>query len=428
MSLEHGKPINIGLIGFGNIGTGVVQYFQEGRGKPLNLHLLRVAVSDLSKPRTVAFSGLTDNPANIFNDPAIGIVVELMGGVDLARRYTLDAINQGKSVVSANKALYALHMKELFDAARLKKVNLGLEASVAGGIQILNTLQKLRGEKVYRIMGILNGTTNYILTRMEEGLDFDTALQQAQKRGFAEANHSLDTGGFDARDKLAVLASLVLNTQIDVEKIPVSGITGLTPIDIGYAREHGQVIKLLAIANIANHAVELRVAPALIKNTHPLAAARDEFNMIYLEGELAGPQTLYGRGAGVKPTTSAIISDILRIAENIRRDTPDQLPSLDSEIAYEDPSGVRQRGYVRVNLIDRPGSIHAVSRIIYRRGLNMKNSIQREESGFFQNGDQIMPDIITLDPAPRRVIDSALQGMKRSPRVYGKPFFLSFEE
>lgn len=426
MRYNHERAVGVGLIGFGTVGTGVVRYFQEGRGEEFNVCLRRICVADLSKPRAVQFSPLTDKPSEIFEDPKIDIVVELMGGIEPAKTYILDAMDKGNNVVTANKAVLSRHAKELFDAARSRQVNLGFEASVGGGIQILSTLHRLKGERKDRIIAIANGTTNYILTKMtEEGSDFEPALKGAQEAGFAEANHILDTGGFDPRDKLAVLTSLAWNTQVDVEKIPCRGILEITASDIAAARDLGYTIKLLAIANRDGGIADLRVTPALIRNNHPFAVARNEYNIIYTEGELAGPQMHYGKGAGEGPTASAVISDILDQAENIRNGIFRKLPQLDKEIKYADPEEVRQKGYIRVGLIDEPGSLHAVTGILARRGLNLKNSIQREESVEVIEGHEIMQDVITFNPpAPTRDIDSALKGLKRSSRVSGNPVFL----
>lgn len=426
----NSRPINVGLIGFGTVGTGVVRYFNEGNADRFGVNLTRVAVHDPSKRRSVQFSSLTANAADIIDDPDIDIVVELMGGVGRAKDYMFDAINLGKSVVTANKAVMSRHMKELFDVARLHSVDLAFEAAVGGGIPIIETFNRYRGDRINRVMAIINGTTNYILTKMEDGADFDPALADAQEKGFAEKpNHTLDTGGFDSRDKLAVLASLAFNAQVNVEDIPCRGITDITSVDIDFAREHGYAIKLLAIAQRhSDGKVELRVNPALIKREHPLASIRDEFNALYVESRWAGPQTFTGRGAGADPTAIAVVSDILHVAENIRKGTSDELPALDSKVKYADPDDIRRKGYMKVNLKDVPGSLHAVTGILFRHRLNLKNSIQRE--GFAQsvNGHQYIPDIITFDPAPQRVIEAALKEMKRSKSVYGTPFFLSFEE
>lgn len=426
----NSRPINVGLIGFGTVGTGVVRYFNEGNADRFGVNLTRVAVRDSSKTRSVQFSSLTTNAADIINDPDIDIVVELMGGVGRAKDYMFDAINLGKSVVTANKAVMSRHMKELFDVARSQSVDLAFEAAVGGGIPIIETFNRYQGDRINRVMAIINGTTNYILTRMEEGADFDPALADAQEKGFAEKpNHILDTGGFDSRDKLAVLASLAFNTQVNVEDIPCRGIADITSVDIDFAREYGYAIRLLAIAQRYDDGkVELRVNPALIKREHPLASIRDEFNALYVESRWAGPQTFTGRGAGADPTAIAVISDILHVAENIRKGTSDELPTLDSKVKYVDPGDIRRKGYMRVNLKDVPGSLHAVTGILYKHRLNLKNSIQRESFAQSVNGHQYIPDIITVDPAPQRVIEAALKEIRRSKSVYGTPFFLSFEE
>lgn len=429
------QPINIGVIGFGNVGRGVVHYFQDGRGEPFNIHLKRVAVKDPTKTRDSSFETITGEAMDIFRDPDINIVVELIGGLNPARQYIEEAMSQGQNVVTANKAVMARFAGDLFETARDKGVDLKFEASVGGGIPIINILDRFRGEKIERVMGVLNGTTNFILTRMEEGLDFESALRIAQERGFAEADHILDTGGFDTRDKLALLATLIFNAQVDPETVDCRGITDITPIDIDFARKYeaedggpGYAIKLLAVANRKNGSVELRVNPALIRRDHPLAAVRDEVNAIYIEGELAGPQVFSGRGAGTNPTSSAVISDILKVARNIRTGIPDELPSLDSSVAYVEPNDMEQKGYIRVDLEHKSGSLLAVSRIFARHGLSILDSEQRSKYAYEEKGGKFIPDIITLEPASMRVIEAALKDLGKSRRVHGKPFFLSIEE
>lgn len=292
--MKSKKQVNIGLIGFGNIGKGVVKYFQEGRGKPFNIHLKRIAVRDIKKSREIKVD-LTDKVDDIFNDPEIDIVVELIGGLDPAKQYIIKSIEKGKSVVTANKAVMARFTKELFTKSRENSVDLAFEAAVGGGIPIINTLNRYKGEKIERVLGVLNGTTNFVLTQMEQGLDFNSAIKIAQEKGFAEANHILDTGGFDTRDKLSLIASIIFNAQVDPEKISTRGITDITPVDIDFANKYGveeggpgYAIKLLAVAERINGSVELRVNPALILKNHPLASVRDEVNAVYVEGELAG--------------------------------------------------------------------------------------------------------------------------------------------
>ena len=431
---KNKKQVNVALIGFGNIGKGVVKYFQEGRGKAFNIHLKRVAVRDVSKQRPLKVD-LTDKIDDLINDPEIDIVVELIGGLDPAKQYIVKALEKGKSVVTANKAVMARFSKELFDKAQQNSVDLAFEASVGGGIPIINTLNRYQGEKIEKVLGVLNGTTNFILTQMEQGLDFETAVRIAQEKGFAEADHILDTGGFDTRDKLALIASLIFNAQVNPEKISTRGITDITPVDIDFADKYkvaeggrGYAIKLLAIAERKNGDVVLRVDPALINRDHPLASVRDEVNAVYVEGELAGPQTFSGRGAGTNPTSSAVVSDIIRLATNIQRGVVDELPKLNSKVTYLQPDKMKQKGYIRVNLKHEPGSLYAVSGIFAKHGLNVEDSIQRGEYGYEVGGEHFIPDIITVDPAPVRVIDKVLAELGKSDRVDGDPLFMSIEE
>ncbi len=428
------KQVNVGLIGFGNIGKGVVRYFQEGHGKNFNIHLKRIAVRDLTKQREIDVE-LTDKVDDIFNDPEIDIVVELIGGLDPAKQYIIKSIEKGKSVVTANKAVMSRFTKELFDVARENNVDLAFEAAVGGGIPIINTLNRYKGEKIERVLGVLNGTTNFVLTQMEQGLDFNTAIKIAQEKGFAEADHILDTGGFDTRDKLALIASLIFNSQVDPEKIQTHGITEITPVDIDFADKYkvaeggrGYAIKLLAIAERRDGDVELSVGPALISRDHPLASIRDEVNAVYVEGELAGPQTFSGKGAGTNPTSSAVVSDILRLANNMQRGVVDELPDLNSKVSYIKHEKMEQKGYIRVNLKHQPGSLYAVTGILSQHGLNIDDSIQRGDYGYDIGKVRFVPDIITLEPAPVKVIEKVLAELSKSDRVDGDPLFMNIEE
>lgn len=435
MTQQNKSEIHVGLIGVGNVGRGVARYFHEGRGEPYNVKLSKVAVSDLKKSREFDLPGITDKAEEIINDPNIHIVVEVIGGTDKAKDFVFQALENGKSVVTANKALMARYAKDVFDKAREKSIDVGFEASVGGGIQIISTLRRLQGERIEKIMGILNGTTNYILTQMEEGMDFDEALKIAQKEGFAEANHILDTGGFDTRDKLALLASLIFNTHVDPETIQCNGITGITQVDIDFAKKYeveeggrGYTIKLLGIANQNNGKVELSVRPVLLSLDHQLASIRNQFNAVYIEGEWAGPQMFTGKGAGTDPTASAVISDILRIARNIQNGTTDDLPTLDAKVDFVNPDEVKHKGYIRANLRHMPGSLAEVASILSRHGLNISDSVQRKRFESNVKGETFMPDIITVEAASGKVIDTALKELKDSQRIHGDPFFLSFEE
>lgn len=438
------KRINIGLIGLGNVGSGVAKYFSEGNGNQFNVNLKSIAVANPKKKRELGFKlpELTGNPNEIISDPEIDIVVELIGGINPAKNIIVNSIKKGKSVVSANKAVIAKYSKGIFETSLKNKVDFAFEASVGGGIPIIETLSAYRGERINKVMGILNGTTNYILTQMDNGMDFEQALKIAQEKGFAEANHVLDTGGFDARDKLAIISSLIFNTPIQPEQINCEGILGVTSIDIDFAKKFGKdeggrgfTIKLLAKAvrnstgsNSNNGSIELSVSPVLISRDHPLASVRDEFNALYIEGELAGPQLFSGKGAGTNPTTSAVIRDIIRVAHNIQNGVTDKLPNLNSRVKLTNPKNISQKGYLRLNLMHKPGSLAQVASIIAKSGLNIEDSIQRKRFKEIQRGQTFIPDIITFEKAERKTIDSVLRKLEKSGRVINKPFFLGFED
>lgn len=426
-------PVNVGLIGLGTVGGGVVELFQAGKLPEENIHLKSVAVRKLTPERQMQVGvevKLTNDPLEIVNDPNIDVVVEVMGGVSDAPEYMLTAMRNGKSVVTANKAAVAKHGSELFRTAGDESVDFAFDASVAGGIPILYILDRYRAEDVETVRGIINGTTNFILTKMEKGESFDEAVTEAQDKGYAEKpDHSLDTDGYDARDKLAIVSSLIYNAQIDPEKIRVHGIKKITTIDIEFAEEYGYAIKHLATAERKNGFVDLRVNPVLLPKTHPLASVRGVKNAVYLEGSFAGEQMITGDGAGSRPTASSVFGDIRRVARNKQREVIDDLPRLDSEVDYLPAEQVKSKGYIRVNLVDHPGSVHEVTGHIAEHGLNIKNSIQREKHKYsLEDKTRVIPYIITLESASQSEIDAALADLANSERVDGEPFFMSIEE
>jgi homoserine dehydrogenase len=420
------RQINIGMIGMGTVGTGVAKHLEK-IGDQHNILLKKVAVADISKPRSVNVQ-LTDNPREILNDPNIDIVVEVMGGKSPAKDYILEAIDKRKSVVTANKAALAGNMVELFSAASLNNVDLAFEASVGGSIPIINRLQRLRGENIDKIMGILNGTTNFMLTQMEGGKTYKKALLEAQKSGFAEADPTLDVNGSDVRDKIAILSSIIFNTQVLPENIPTRGITEITPADHAFAEQLGHKIKLVAVAKREESGeIDIHVNPALIKNSHKLAAIQNEMNAVYLEPELAGGQILSGKGAGSEPTASAVISDIIDLADNIRKNSRNSLPTLDEKVVFANPASVEQQGYIRIELKHIPRSFSIVSGILADYGLNLNDSVQMKKNARQTKHGLIIPDMNTLESAPRGALEAALKAAAKSDRVYGKPVFIPFE-
>ena len=317
--------IQIGVLGFGTVGTGVVRILKQNAEDiqtrtQCEIHIKAILARDLKKEREVSGDFLvTDQPSDILQDPEIDIIVEVMGGIEPARTYILEALKYGKHVVTANKDLIALHGHELLDAANEAGKDLYFEASVGAGIPIIAALKdSLSANRITEVLGIINGTTNYILTAMaEQGREYSEVLAEAQRLGYAESDPSADVDGLDAARKLAILSSIAFNSRVALKDVFVEGISKITREDLAYAAELGCTIKLLAIAKHREESIEVRVHPAILPLTHPLASVSGVYNAIYVMGDVVGETMFYGRGAGSLPTGSAIVSDIMRIARNI---------------------------------------------------------------------------------------------------------------
>ena len=360
------------MLGCGVVGSQVARLLGQDSGDfaaraGAKLVLKKVAVRDLKIEREhVEASLLTSDAQALVNDPAINIVIEVMGGINPARELLLKAIKSGKSVITANKALLAKHGAELFEAADKNGVDLYYEAAVGGAIPILRPLREsIVGDHVHRVMGIVNGTTNYILTKMdEEGSDFASALKEAQRLGFAEADPSADVEGLDAAAKAAILAGLAFHTRITIDQVSAEGITKISARDIQVAREINHVIKLLAIAELTQKSeVSVRVQPTLLPRQHPLAAVRNAFNAIFVEAESAGELMFYGRGAGGAPTASAVLGDLIAIARNMTGGGSGHGESDYAELKPADQGSVLTRYLIRLDVNDRPGVLAAVAQI-----------------------------------------------------------------
>ncbi len=357
--------IGVGMLGMGTVGGGVAAILASGSLGPggkrgLDLQLKKVLVRDPALPRKVNLSPemFTTRAADILEDPAIGIVIELIGGIEPARSYILEALRRGKHVVTANKDLLATCGEELFRVAHEQGRNVFYEASVGGGIPLLHPLRHcLVANRIERILGIVNGTTNYILTRMaQEGMNFQEALEQAQLSGFAEADPANDIEGRDAAYKLAILAGMAFHSRVDSGDILVEGIKDITPDDICYARELGYVIKLLAVGEDLDEGLALRVHPALVPETHPLAAVLYEFNAVFMVGDSVGEVMFYGRGAGALPTASAVLADASEAAAAIRLKCEIPVTEVDYQEKPVIPAeSLTSRFYLRLRAIDRPG-------------------------------------------------------------------------
>ncbi|MBI2923352.1 MAG: homoserine dehydrogenase [Planctomycetes bacterium] len=382
--------VTLGLIGLGTVGTGVVRLLRENgdlieKKTGIRFRLKRIADRGIREFREFALDGyeLSESADAVLDDPEIEIAIELIGGYEPARTYLLQAIERGKHVVTANKALLARFGGEIFALADQVGVEVGFEGSVAGTVPIIRVLQDgLAANRIEKVAGIVNGTTNYILTKMtEEGLDYEPALAQATAAGFAEADPTLDVDGEDAAHKLAILATLAFGVRPEAKDIHVEGIRGLGQEDIRFARESGYVLKLLAIGRKTNGHVELRVHPALVPKTHPLASVRNEFNAVFVRGDASRETMYYGRGAGQMPTASAVLSDIIEIAERSLHDCrrPECRAAVRarkrslywSSDRFRPVDGIRSRYYLRFPIVDAPGAIGTLTTILGRHGVSI---------------------------------------------------------
>ncbi|MFA7692861.1 MAG: homoserine dehydrogenase [Candidatus Hydrogenedentales bacterium] len=380
--------IGIGVIGAGTVGGGVIEILtsntkiiEDKTGARLRLRHVSELRQDLLKDLSLDGVTVSNDAAALIQDPHVQVVCELIGGMKPAKEFILSALNAGKNVVTANKMLLAQCGPELAEAAAKNKVQLRFEAAVAGAVPIIKALREgLAANHIHAIHGILNGTCNYILSRMTyEGLEFDETLQQAIEKGFAETPPDLDIEGHDTAHKCQILASLAYSTPIQLEDISVEGITKITHLDVAYAREMGYIIKLLAVIRKTDGEVEARVHPTLIPESHLLAAVRNEFNGIYVESDCADATLYYGRGAGRLPTASAVVADIVDIAMHKECGT---LPSF----VYSHDTPIRDIGlmegayYLRLTTEDHPGVLGQVCTILGRHGVSIASCIQKSQS------------------------------------------------
>lgn len=384
------REIGVGLLGFGTVGAGVVRGLQDNgdliaHRLGLRLVLRKVADLDIESDRGVNIdpSLLTTDAESVINDPSVDVVVELIGGVKIAKDLILKALELGKPVVTANKALLAEYGDEVFAAAERTNTDLLYEASVAGGIPIIRSLREgLIANHIETMYGILNGTCNYILTRMEhEGLAFDDVLQQAQEAGYAEADPTLDIDGHDTAHKAVILAALAYGFPVSLSDIHVEGIRNLDPQEISYARELGYRIKLLAIIKHADEDVEVRIHPTLIPIAHTLAAVGDAYNAILVKGDVTGDTLYYGKGAGSAPTASAVISDLADVARNLASESERRVPAFVAHGHYGKLRPMGQsvlRYYIRLMLDDQPGVLGRVAEALGRHGVSIASMIQKE--------------------------------------------------
>jgi homoserine dehydrogenase len=385
------RTVRVGLIGLGTVGSGVVEILHRHRDDfrrraGVDIELAKFADRD---PARFASLGLpaeqcvTDAQA-VIDDPSLDVVIELIGGTGVAHEVVLAALGAGKSVVTANKALLASHGEEVMNAAEANGVDILFEASVGGGIPIIGPLKhSLTSNEIHTVMGIVNGTTNYMLTRMaEDGLDYDTALKEAQAKGFAEADPTADVDGLDAAAKIAILSSIAFNSRVVMKQVPAEGIRTLSPDDIQYASEMGYVIKLLAIARRTPQGADVRVHPTMIPSSHPLASVNGVDNAIYVVGDAVGATMFFGPGAGSLPAASAVVGDLIEEARRIQTGCAPLVGCTCTEhLDVRDISSLETEYYVRLSVADKTGVLAAIATVFGEHGVSISSVIQKRAEG-----------------------------------------------
>lgn len=419
--MQQPRSVAIGLLGLGTVGTGVYRLIEE-RADTIAAQLgvrpwvKRILVRDPSKPRLgVDSTRFAECFEDIISDPEIKLVVEVIGGRDPALRYARETMASGKHLVLANKELLATHGEQLYKDARKHGVDLLFEAAVAGGIPIIRAMQEsLCGDRVMRIQGIINGTTNYIITRMtQDGMHFSRALQDAQLKGYAEADPSSDIDGLDATYKLAVLSSIAFHAQVRVQDISREGIRGLHPQDIEYARDLGFAVKLLAEGDDRDGGLELSVMPAMIPLSHPLASVSDAFNAVLVQGEWSGELMFYGQGAGQRPTASAVMADVVRVLRDIEAGHVTDAPGRHRvRRAVRKLDDRTSRFYLRLQVLDEPGVLASVALILAREQISLQSVIQKGRSG-----DDVVEVVFLTHAALEASMRRALTKLRLMPAV-----------
>jgi len=413
------KPVKIGLLGLGTVGGGTVKVLTRNaseitRRAGREIHIGVAAARDVKRPRICDTTGirLTTDPFEIVNDPEIQIVVELIGGESPSKELILKALENGKHVVTANKALIALHGNEIFAKASEKGVMVAFEAAVAGGIPIIKALREgLAGNRVEWLAGIINGTCNFILTEMrDKGRDFEDVLKEAQALGYAEADPTFDVEGIDAAHKLTILASIAFGIPLQFSKVYIEGISGITQTDVAYAEALGYRIKHLGIARRTPLGIELRVHPTLIPERRLIANVDGVMNAIVVKGDAVGPTLYYGAGAGAEPTASSVVADIVDVVRTLTSDPENRVPHLAfqpeaiSDIPILPIAAVETAYYLRLSAEDKPGVLADVTRILANHSISIEAIIQKEPLA----GESYLPIILLTHKVLERELDAAI--------------------
>ncbi|NQF17192.1 homoserine dehydrogenase [Brevibacillus sp. HB1.3] len=386
------QSIKLGLMGFGTVGTGVVriiQAHQEDLQKQtgLSIEISRILVQDAEKSRNISSmeGTLTTDPASLLDDPEIEVIVEVIGGIHPAKEYILGALERGKHVVTANKDLMALHGAEILEKAQEKGCDVFYEASVAGGIPILRALvEGFSSDRIAKMMGIVNGTTNYIMTKMsQEGAEYSEVLKEAQALGYAEQDPTSDVEGFDAARKMAILATLGFRVPMKLEDVDVKGISSVSKEDIAYGKQLGYEIKLLGLARRDEEAIEVSVQPTLVPKSHPLASVNGVFNAVYVHGEAVGETMFYGPGAGELPTATAVVSDLVTVVKNRKLGVNGRgMVAPYKEKVLKEDSEKFSKYFLRIVVADKRGVLAQITQLLADKNISLEQVIQQP----FNNG------------------------------------------
>lgn len=433
------KPVKVGLLGLGTVGGGTINVLtrnaeeitrRAGRG----IQVTHASARDLKKQRICDTRGitLTDQPLDVVNDPAIDIVVELIGGTEQALDLVSRAIANGKHVVTANKALIARHGNEIFNAARKQGVMVAFEAAVAGGIPIIKAIREgLAGNRIEWLAGIVNGTGNFILTKMgDEGQDFNVVLAEAQRLGYAEADPTYDVEGIDAAHKLTILAAIAFGVPLQFDKVYTEGITAITRADVGYAEQLGYRIKHLAIARRGAQGIELRVHPTLIPRRRLIANVDGVMNAVVVTGDAVGPTLYYGAGAGAEPTASAVVADLVDVVRVLTSDPENRVPHLAfqpdalSDVPILPMEQVETAYYLRLQALDRPGVLADVTRILADQEISIESILQKEP----MEGESEVPIIILTHRTLEKNMNQAIKRIEALPSIGSKVMRIRLEQ
>jgi len=429
------KTINIGIIGFGTVGSGVVKILQDRAGlladrSGVDIKIKYVCDADLKSKRPVKVkdSSLTNDAWKVINDPDVSIIVELIGGIHPAKEFVIAAIKKGKHIVTANKALLAEYGEEIFKLAKARGVDIYFEASVAAGVPIIKALREgFAGDKIGSVLGIVNGTCNFILSRMtNDGVNFSEALKDAKTKGYAEHDPSLDINGSDSAHKLALLTLLSFGRFVKMSDIYVEGITDISANDIAYAKDFGYVIKLLAIAKQSGGKLEVRVAPTLLPKEHLLSGVWGVYNAVLVSADMAGGILFNGKGAGSFAAASAVVSDVVDVVRNINSGAVRRLPEyykMHSSIGLRKISEIGSRYYIRFSAIDRPGVLANISGILGKYDISIASVSQKE-----RNLSKVVPVVIMTHESKESSLRAALKVIDRLPVIKAKSVAIRVEK